>query len=175
MVTRANMIEPYRREDGQWDWRAIGGNASDIVATSGGQGYAHESAAIEAADRFGPQGFGVLHNHMILVQPGDRGYVQAIDAELQRQGKIFVEGLRARIVETIRDSVKHGADVEAIADAILNGTPNVSARAIDEGARERAGLTEGEKAQLDADRRANAAADRDNLDAAHDAAGEKEA
>jgi uncharacterized protein YegP (UPF0339 family) len=42
-------LEVYRRADGLWDWRAVGGNG-EIVATSGGQGFTERNDAREAGE-----------------------------------------------------------------------------------------------------------------------------
>ncbi|MEM9014825.1 MAG: DUF1508 domain-containing protein [Pseudomonadota bacterium] len=39
-------FEYYRRADGRWDWRLIGANGFDIIATSGNQGYENLDACL---------------------------------------------------------------------------------------------------------------------------------
>jgi len=44
----------YERPDGLYDWRRISSDNGQVVATSGGQGYADKSGAMEACSRENP-------------------------------------------------------------------------------------------------------------------------
>lgn len=54
MEDNARKVEVYARQDGRYDWRRIAVVNGQVVATSGGQGFAKHSAVMESASRENP-------------------------------------------------------------------------------------------------------------------------